>query len=93
MKAILAGLSLLLLTAAFEPAQATERETLWLQQNEHNWPITTVTINGQQTPALLDTGATIALIDDDFLTSELQPDESVETRVLGIGGQRLFPVT
>ncbi len=93
MKAILTGLGLLLVTAVVQPAQATERETLWLQENEHNWPITTVTINGHQTPALLDTGATIALIDDDFLTSELPADEPLETRVLGIGGQRLFPVT
>lgn len=93
LNAALAWLSLCFIAAEFSPAQATERETLQLQQNDRKWPITTVTINGQSTPALLDTGATIALIDDDLLTSELTEDAPFETRVLGIGGQRLFPVT
>ncbi|MEM7460891.1 MAG: hypothetical protein AAF331_15615, partial [Pseudomonadota bacterium] len=83
LNAALAWLSLCFIAAAFSPAQATERETLQLQQNDRKWPITTVTINGQSTPALLDTGATIALIDDDLLTSELTEDAPFETRVLG----------
>ena len=75
-------------------AQATERETLALHKNDRNWPITTVTINGQPTPALLDTGATIALINDEHFAFDPALTPSLrETRVLGIGGQRLFPVT
>lgn len=86
-------LGLLFVAIAIAPAQATERETFELQQNDRKWPITTVTINGRTTAALLDTGATIALVDDDLLSYEPTESDSFETRVLGIGGQRLFPVT
>lgn len=73
-------------------ASATERETLALQKNAHSWPITTIFINGQSTPALLDTGATIAMIDDDLLALETVDPAAPETRVLGIGGKRMVPV-
>lgn len=76
-----------------QAAQANEKEALALQQNDRNWPITTIRINGQPTPALLDTGATIALINDDHLVFDpMQIQTQPQTRVLGIGGQRLFPV-
>lgn len=76
-------------------AHATEDQAAHvhpLQDNHRNWPIINVSINGQETPALLDTGATIALIDDAYLAAETLSDEANETSVLGIGGQQLFPV-
>jgi len=87
-------LQTMLCSLLFQTAQATERETLALQKNDRNWPITTISINGQLTPALLDTGATIALINDEHMAFDpaLSPIFH-ETRVLGIGGQRMFPVT
>ncbi|MEM7330108.1 MAG: aspartyl protease family protein [Pseudomonadota bacterium] len=86
-------LACVVVMAAMGAAQATERETLMLMANDREWPITTIQINGQVTPALLDTGATIALIDDDLLAYQPSETDAFETRVLGIGGQRLFPVT
>ena len=75
------------------PAQANERDTLALHKNDRNWPITTVSINGQPAQALLDTGATIALINDEHFAIDPMLSPSLrETRVLGIGGQRRFPV-
>lgn len=74
-------------------ASATERETLSLQENAENWPITLISVNGQTTTALLDTGATIAMIDDDLFASDAIDSSMPETRLLGIGGQRLVPVT
>lgn len=81
------------LVASSSVAHANEQQRLELQPNDRNWPITRVTINGQDTPALLDTGATIALINDEFLAPGSWDEQSPETRVLGIGGHRLFPVT
>lgn len=84
----------MLSAALLQTVQATEQETLALQQNDRNWPITMIYINGQPTPALLDTGATIALINDEHLAFDPTERPSLyETRVLGIGGQRLFRVT
>lgn len=78
----------------FQAAQATEEAALTLQQNDRNWPITTIQINGQATSALLDTGATIALINDEHLSFDpMQVQTQPPTLVRGIGGQRLFPVT
>lgn len=92
-RAILVWLSVACFTASLMPAYATERERLHLQPNDRNWPITNVTINGQEAPALLDTGATIALINDELLAQGSWDEQTPETRVLGIGGNRLFPVT
>ena len=44
-------------------AYATEERTLVLQQSLKKRPYTVITINGTETSALLDTAATIALID------------------------------
>lgn len=50
-------------------------------------------MNGQTASALLDTGATIALINDDlFPDLETMPVEADETRVLGVGGHRSYPI-
>ena len=73
-------------------ASATEREALSLQENAENWPITLISVNGQTTTALLDTGATIAMIDDDLFAADVIDAAIPETRLLGIGGQRKVPV-
>ncbi|MEO1554017.1 MAG: aspartyl protease family protein [Pseudomonadota bacterium] len=77
---------------ALQPAHATEQESLALLESERNWPITRITINGQSSRALLDTGATIALIDDDFLAFDASNKTAYTTRVRGIGGDRVLPV-
>jgi predicted aspartyl protease len=93
LRGILTWLSGAVLAASLGAASATERQRLKLYPNDRNWPITDVTINGQDTQALLDTGATIALINDEFLTQGSWDEQAPETRVLGIGGHRMFPVT
>lgn len=87
-------LFLLALPGLFMPnAYATEQSTLSFEPDVRKRPVMSININGSETTALLDTGATIGLIDDDFLPS-LQatalPDPN--TLVLGIGGQRVYPV-
>lgn len=75
-------------------AVATEQKQLLLEENTRKRPVTEITVNGQPSSALLDTGATIALINDDLLpsleTALVEPDE---TRVLGVGGRRSYPIT
>ncbi|MEL7546781.1 MAG: retropepsin-like aspartic protease [Pseudomonadota bacterium] len=61
--------------------------------NERNWPVTTIMINGEPSQVLLDTGATIALINDDLLAYNGAGDAAYLTRVRGIGGDRVVPVT
>lgn len=72
---------------------AEEERTLELQKVEQFRPYTSVVINGIETSALLDTGATIPLISDGYFDSDPEPheDESV-ARILGVGGQRTYPV-
>ena len=84
----------LLCRLLLQTTHATERETLTVHKNDRSWPITIIRINGHPTPALLDTGATIALINYEHMAFDpaLSPTFH-ETRVLGIGGQRMFPVT
>ncbi len=98
MQRILFGRAILLTAALFavffQSAQANEQETLALQKNMRNWPITTVRINGQDSLAVLDTAATIALISDDYLTIEaLDSETDRATRILGVGGQKVYSVT
>lgn len=45
-------------------AQASQQRPLVLELNGDDKPLTEISINGVQTSALIDTGATIALIDD-----------------------------
>ena len=91
-KAVISGLMALCSIAALPPAQATEQQTLVLLESERNWPITRISINGQTSRALLDTGATIALIDHDLLASEGAEPTASATRVRGIGGDRVLPI-
>lgn len=79
-------------------AEATERRSLVLNATESYRPFTDVTINGVETSALLDTGATIPLIGDKFLEFESTAEAGLETeeseaRILGIGGQKFYPVS
>lgn len=78
---------------AVSAASATERTGLTLLPNEDNWPIIMIRINGHSTSALIDTGATIAVVDDNLLGAELSQHAPGETKVLGLGGQRTFPLT
>ena len=92
-KAAVTGLIVILCALLVQPAHATERQTLTLLDNERNWPITPIMINGQTSRALLDTGATIALIDDALLAFDGSNGAAHATQVRGIGGNRVLPVT
>jgi predicted aspartyl protease len=74
-------------------AHAVEQRTFDLEQDARNRPVMNITINGAPTTALLDTGATIGLVDDAFLTAPRDDSAAASnTLVLGIGGQRLYPI-
>lgn len=94
--ALIAAISI---SAALPPAAvATEKRSLILNDTETFRPFTDVVINGVETSALLDTGATIPLIDDEFLEIPLNSEVGVtsdqsEARILGIGGRKLYPVS
>ncbi|MEL7394339.1 MAG: retropepsin-like aspartic protease [Pseudomonadota bacterium] len=69
-----------------------KRESLVLDLISPNRPMAEVSINGVETTALLDTGATIALIDHDLLEPvPSDPSRENQTLILGIGGQKLYP--
>ena len=81
------------LTGMVSFANATENQIITLEENAKNWPITSVAINGVQTEALVDTAATVALIDQSFLPGGQAIGAALgETNVLGIGGRRVYPV-
>ncbi len=89
-----------LISSTFLAASATENKNLILNQTIR--PSTNVVINGVQTSALVDTGATIPLIGDRFLNldpiaganlSDFAGIEDAEARILGIGGQKFYPIT
>lgn len=72
--------------------QASQQRPLVLELNGQNKPLTEVSVNGVQTSALIDTGATIALINDHLIPSlpdTLLPSQHLE--ILGIGGARNYP--
>lgn len=89
---------LIVAVCALSTASATERRSLILNDTETYRPFTDVVINGVETSALLDTGATIPLIGDRFLDYEPVENPSPDSaegaaRILGIGGQKYYPVT
>jgi predicted aspartyl protease len=98
---VLSFLRAVLLIAAISTswtASATERPSLILNDTETYRPFTDVVINGVETSALLDTGATIPLIGDRFLDYDpaqnpMSDSLNDEARILGIGGQKFYPVT
>ncbi len=74
-------------------AYATEERTLVLQQSLKKRPYTVITINGTETSALLDTAATIALIDNEFVVPDETGGYGIEqARIIGLGGKREFPI-
>lgn len=85
--------------AVFSPvATATETRSLTLNGSGIPQPVTDVVINGVQTSALLDTGATIPLIGARYFQSQVRPthsemNEQSEARIVGIGGQKLYPIS
>lgn len=81
----------------FQTALATENRSLTLTHSESFRPFTDVVINGVGSSALIDTAATIPLIDDNYLELDTSNGgiahvEADEARILGIGGQRFYPV-
>lgn len=74
-------------------ASAAEERTLTLQESARKQPFTSVVINGVETSALIDTGATIALIEHRFIPPEDSlATEDNQVRILGIGGAREYPI-
>ncbi len=75
-------------------ANAAEQRTLSFAESSRVGPVLNVEVNGHGTTALLDTGATVALIDDAYLPA-LEPEAFLEmqTRILGLGGLREYPMT
>ena len=78
---------------SFPFADASQkRESIVLNLVADNRPMAEVNINGVTTTALLDTGATIALIDHDLFDAEaVELSKERQTLILGIGGQKLYP--
>lgn len=79
-------------------AEATETRSLVLNETETFRPFTDVVINGVETSALLDTGATIPLIGNKFLETAPIAEAGMvlgesEARILGIGGQKFYPIS
>ena len=74
-------------------ASAAEQPTLSFAESSRIGPVLDVQINGVATTALLDTGATVALIDDQyFATTEAPNFLATEARILGLGGMRQYPM-
>jgi len=74
-------------------AQATERQALTLLESHQNRPITEIIINGQSSQALLDTGATVTLIQDELLETDTVFAQNATISVRGLGGHRALPIT
>lgn len=76
------------------PAYATGDRTLELQENHNGRMMISTAINGQNALALIDTGATIPLIDLSYLGAEVQSlNDLPQANVLGVGGAREYPLT
>lgn len=78
---------------SFQTAQATEQRTFPLIDDPQFGPIMAVQVNSIDTTALLDTGATIGLVFDDFLSEDQVPVSFENTaNILGLGGLREYPI-
>ena len=77
-----------------QSAEASERRTFPLIEDPRDGPVISIQVNGVESTALVDTAATIAMIDDKYLTPDqpLVPEDGT-TRILGLGGRREYPVT
>lgn len=74
-------------------AYASANRTIDLEPNRAGRPVMPISINGQETKAILDTGATIAMIDQRLLADPTMPATSDQTLIVGIGGRRAYPLT
>lgn len=92
-RAVVLILCVALIWPAMLIANATEQRTLSFADSSRIGPVLDVQINGVATTALLDTGATVALIDDQFLGAQ-NPSNflATEARILGLGGLRQYPM-
>lgn len=93
-RGIIVFLCLVAVNLFCQTADGSEQRTFPLINDPRDAPVMAIRVNGIETTAMLDTGATIALIDDEYL-SESQPLvlSNEATRVLGLGGLREYPVT
>ncbi|MFN3213850.1 MAG: aspartyl protease family protein [Henriciella sp.] len=78
----------------FQSAEASERRTFPLIEDPLQGPVIAIQVNGVESTAIIDTAATIAMIDDKYLAADqpFVPEVGV-THVLGLGGLREYPVT
>ena len=73
------------------PASASKNRTLQLEEGVRGQRTIEAVINGRNTKALVDTGATVPLIDLAYLESEIEDVNGLpQTRILGIGGEREY---
>jgi|GEM_PF-308138 len=83
--------ALLVFIALPVEAWASENRTLSLEEGRHGRMTIAAMINGQSTQALVDTGATIPLIDMVYLGNEEEPVDSMPSiNILGVGGHREY---
>lgn len=80
--------------AAISPSSATEGRTLELEKSGNGRLMISTTINGYRAEALIDTGATIPLIDQAYFESDHHSwDTMPQADILGVGGRRNYPLT
>lgn len=80
--------------AVAAPSSATESRTLALEESGNGRLMISTTINGQFAKALIDTGATIPLIDHAHFEADAQSwDKMPQADILGVGGRRNYPLT
>ncbi|MEO0607096.1 MAG: retropepsin-like aspartic protease [Pseudomonadota bacterium] len=82
-----------LLAFSGNPASASNDRSLQLHDTLTGRPVTTVIVNETESLALIDTAATIALIESDLLA--FSPEDEVQdeqARILGLGGRRDYPI-
>ncbi|MEL6691999.1 MAG: retroviral-like aspartic protease family protein [Pseudomonadota bacterium] len=92
-KSVVLVLCAILIWPVMQFANATEQRTISFAESSRLGPILEVQINGVAATALLDTGATVALIDDQYLAPLSAPAQLTQrARILGLGGTREYPV-
>ncbi len=76
------------------PAHATEEKAIKFAEQSDRGPLINVTINGAQTIAVLDTAATIPMINARLVEPELGDAETSlqEASIRGLGGERIYPI-
>ena len=90
--AVLSATVAIALNVQFVHATEKRSRVLTLESNER--PVTEIAVNGVRTLAVIETGATLPVIDDDFIASadiNWRPTEQLE--ILGLGGTRTYPTS